>query len=56
MGFLRRRARDFFTNWGESDDPVLTKLGKTVVNRTISTGRTLSGKGGCCGHYGEPGC
>ena len=48
---LRRYARDFFTNWSESDLPFARKVGVTVKNRATSLVN-----GGCCGNHGHPGC
>ncbi len=45
-------TRQFFTNWSESDEPLLRKVRLTVRNRAIAFGLMH----GCCGHYGEPGC
>jgi hypothetical protein len=48
---LRRYARDFFTNWSESDLPFARKIGVTLRNRAKSLVN-----GGCCGNHGQPGC
>ena len=45
-------ARQFFTNWSESNDPFAKKLALTVRNRAIAFGSLR----GCCGHPGAPGC
>lgn len=52
MGVFRDRARDFFTNWSESEEPLHRKVALTIKNRVISTGRGRQ----CCGHPGQPGC
>lgn len=56
MGYLRRRVRDFFTNWQEYEAPVSRKVYLTLRNRSITAGKLIAGRGGCCGHHGEPGC
>jgi hypothetical protein len=45
-------ARQFFTNWHQSDASVAKKLRLTARNRFIALGLLR----GCCGHPGEPGC
>ena len=50
-------AKQFFTNWSESDAPVGEKLWLTARNRARALTRTLGPPfTGCCGHHGEPGC
>lgn len=49
---LGEYARQFFTNWEESEEPLGKKLRLTARNRFIATGLLR----GCCGHHGEPGC
>jgi hypothetical protein len=49
---VRSYARQFFTNWGDSKDPLAKKLALTFRNRAIAFGSLK----GCCGHPGEPGC
>jgi hypothetical protein len=41
-----------FTNWRDSDLPVLEKARLTAKNNLI---KLRTGKG-CCGNHGEPGC
>jgi hypothetical protein len=45
-------ARQFFTNWHQSNASVAKKLRLTARNRFIALGLLR----GCCGHPGEPGC
>jgi hypothetical protein len=49
---LGKYARQFFTNWTESSDPLVKKLALTIRNRAIAFGNLH----GCCGHPGDPGC
>ena len=50
-------AREFYTNWTESDAPIPEKVWLTFVNRTRAFFRTVGPPfTGCCGNYGEPGC
>jgi hypothetical protein len=49
---FRDYARDFFTNWKESDLSTGRKVWLTLRNRAKGV-VTLKG---CCGHRGEPGC
>lgn len=50
-------AREFFTNWNESDLPTANKVYLTFRNRGRAFLRTVGPPfTGCCGHYGEPGC
>ena len=54
---LGEYARQFFTNWNESDAPFGRKLWLTGLNRSRALARTVGPPfTGCCGHHGEPGC
>ncbi|MDP9330594.1 MAG: hypothetical protein M3P11_08170 [Actinomycetota bacterium] len=46
----REYARNFFTNWSESDLPLFRRLGVTARNRVKAL------RHGCCGNHGQPGC
>jgi hypothetical protein len=49
---VEQAARNFFTNWSQSNLPLHEKLLLTARNRFIAQGLAR----GCCGHPGEPGC
>jgi hypothetical protein len=53
---VRTYVRDFFTNWGRSEEGYGTKLRLTIRNRTLAAVHGFSGKEFCCGHLGEAGC
>ncbi|HYJ61026.1 MAG TPA: hypothetical protein VE032_06125 [Actinomycetota bacterium] len=48
---LPQHVRTFFSNWSESDLPLVRRSAVLARNRA----RSLR-NGGCCGHHGEPGC
>lgn len=48
----RPSLQAIFSNWKNSPEPFLTKLGMALKNNLIKLRKGQN----CCGHYGEVGC